>query len=193
MHGLGMGAAGMAACLLWACFGTDSNPGGAAAFTGKSWSLREVSFDLGREQGGKVVFGMGETLVLGGDTMKVRVDSLPAEADSLFPKGRACFSGAAWESPGDCRLDDAWTFAPDGSLSVAAGATRCADEPQTRSGAWSMDSEETELTVTLEGETAAFRIENMEAGLLALSETGADSAACGFTVHVKTLYRFAAR
>jgi hypothetical protein len=173
------------------------DPSAMETLTDKVWTLQGISFDLGLEEKGTVVFGKGFTAVLGGDSMMALADSIPSVAgeDSLFPKGRACFYATSWESPGACILDDTWAFSPDGALTLDAGAALCSpDEPKTRTGTWSLHAGETDMTVVLGGDSATFRIEKRNPSFLRIAYVETDSGSgCGpAPVYVKTLYRFLA-
>ena len=175
---LGPGLA-MAAFLSVSCFGPE--PKGPDSFMDKSLSV-ELSFDLGLMEGGQVVFGKGDSVQRTGETMILLSDS-----------SRSCFFWVDWDNPGDCRADDTWKFSSNGGFSMNAGAKSCApDEPKTATGAWSFNADETELTVVLDGDTAAFAVESKSEKQLCLSEVEPDSSGCGPNVYVKTLYDFAA-
>jgi len=58
-----------------------------------------------------------------------------------------------------CEKDDSFSFNSDGSASIDEGASKCdPDDPQTETGTWSFNSDETLLTIIADGETQSWEI-----------------------------------
>ncbi len=62
-----------------------------------------------------------------------------------------------------CIKDDLTTFKPSGTVNFDEGPSKCdPNDPQTTSGTWALSADETVLSVTSDGETESWEIEDLK-------------------------------
>lgn len=86
----------------------------------------------------------------------------------------------------DCDLDDLLKFESNGTVVFSFGAAKCdPDEPNSLSGTWSFQNNDSEIRVVADGDTSVVKIEELSATTLRISYTDTE---LGVTINYEETY-----
>ncbi len=88
----------------------------------------------------------------------------------------------------DCSKDDFMTFDSDGTVVYDEGATKCdAGDPQTTTGTWMFNSDQTELTMAQTDSTEAYHLDELTDSKLQLSMDSSEDFGNGTQTYHNTI------